>query len=113
MKMKVALLLLVAAVAAHALPGALEEKEHAAEGALCDSVKQYSGYFKLETGRKNYFYWFFESRTAPADAPVVLWLTGGSSTLPHEHTPTPLYHLALILPSKSMAHSCHVHRMRF
>ncbi len=39
----------------------LEEREHAADaaGTLCDSVKQYSGYFKLYPGKpgaaKNYF----------------------------------------------------------
>jgi len=47
---------------------------------ICDgSVKQYSGYFKLTSGilSKNYFYWFFESRSNPSTDPVVLWLTGG------------------------------------
>jgi len=40
-------------------------------------VTQYSGYFKLSTGNKNYFYWFFESRSAPSTDPVVMWMTGG------------------------------------
>jgi len=49
---------------------------------LCDpNVQQYSGYFHLSTSgilsAKNYFYWFFESRKAPKDAPIVLWMTGG------------------------------------
>ena len=48
---------------------------------ICDpDVKQYSGYFKLRTHtttEANYFYWFFESRSAPATDPVVLWMTGG------------------------------------
>ena len=36
--------------------GALEEVMQSAEAALCDNVTQYSGYFKLATGDKNYFY---------------------------------------------------------
>ncbi|KAJ7489370.1 serine carboxypeptidase [Mycena latifolia] len=44
---------------------------------LCDpSVQQYSGY--IDVGReKHLFFWFFESRSSPADDPVVLWLNGG------------------------------------
>ena len=38
---------------------------------------RYSGYYKLNTGDKNYFYWAFESRNDPANDPVVLWHTGG------------------------------------
>ena len=63
------------------LRGGLEEKAHAPSVALCDTVKQYTGYYKLTTGSplatKNYFYWFFEARNSPETAPVVLWLTGG------------------------------------
>jgi cathepsin A (carboxypeptidase C) len=61
------------------LRGSLEEKTHLANGnaTLCDPVKQYSGYFKLTTGDKHYFYWFFEARKNPSTAPVVLWMTGG------------------------------------
>ena len=48
---------------------------------ICDSVKQYSGYYTLTTGTakaaKHYFYWMFEARTNPETAPVVLWMTGG------------------------------------
>tara|TARA_B100000524_G_scaffold214284_2_gene112403 strand:+ start:2686 stop:4023 length:1338 start_codon:yes stop_codon:yes gene_type:complete len=48
---------------------------------LCDpTVRQSSGYFTLSTStllQKHYFYWFFESRHAPATDPVVLWMTGG------------------------------------
>ena len=44
---------------------------------LCDNVTSSAGYFKLTTGDKNYFYWYFESRSAPATDPLVLWLTGG------------------------------------
>ncbi|KAF6764643.1 carboxypeptidase C [Ephemerocybe angulata] len=44
---------------------------------LCDSsVKQYSGYFDVAED-KHLFFWFFESRTAPKDAPLILWLNGG------------------------------------
>jgi cathepsin A (carboxypeptidase C) len=57
-------------------PGVLAE---VSPTGLCDSVQQYSGYFKLNTGKrpKNYFYWFFESRNAPKTDPVVMWMTGG------------------------------------
>lgn len=59
--------------------GSLKEKTHEAGAALCDDVKQYSGYYQLNTGNKNknYFYWFFESRSNPSTDPVVLWMTGG------------------------------------
>jgi len=59
----------------------LEERTHEAGNAnLCDPVKQYSGYFKLTDTTsltKNYFYWFFESRSTPSTDPIVLWMTGG------------------------------------
>ncbi|TFK25756.1 carboxypeptidase C [Coprinopsis marcescibilis] len=44
---------------------------------LCDaSVKQYSGYFDVADD-KHLFFWFFEARNSPKDAPLVLWLNGG------------------------------------
>ncbi|KAJ2929431.1 hypothetical protein H1R20_g7659, partial [Candolleomyces eurysporus] len=47
------------------------------EPKLCDSaVKQMSGYLDVADD-KHLFFWFFESRTAPADAPLILWLNGG------------------------------------
>jgi len=50
------------------------------EPKLCDtSVKSYSGYFQTskESDGRKLFFWFFESRSAPASDPMVLWLTGG------------------------------------
>ncbi|ORY99015.1 Alpha/Beta hydrolase protein [Syncephalastrum racemosum] len=50
----------------------------------CEQGLQYSGYFdNLETD-DHYFFYFFESRSNPAQDPVMLWLNGGpacSSTL--------------------------------
>ncbi|KAJ3217562.1 hypothetical protein HDU67_007634 [Dinochytrium kinnereticum] len=44
--------------------------------ALCDAnVKQLLGY--LDVDDKHFFFWFFESRSAPATDPLVLWLNGG------------------------------------
>ena len=37
--------------------GVLEEGSQPAATAICDNVTQYSGYFKLTTGDKHYFYW--------------------------------------------------------
>ena len=34
-------------------------------------------YKRQASGRGSYFYWFFESRSAPKSDPVVLWMTGG------------------------------------
>jgi cathepsin A (carboxypeptidase C) len=44
---------------------------------LCDTVAQNAGYFNVTTSTKHYFYWHFESRSAPATDPVILWMTGG------------------------------------
>ncbi|CAE8711096.1 unnamed protein product, partial [Polarella glacialis] len=45
---------------------------------LCDpSVKQHSGYYTFGEKKKQYFFWFFESRSDPANDPTVMWLTGG------------------------------------
>jgi len=45
---------------------------------LCDpSVKQHSGYFTFGKDKKQYFFWMFESRSDPANDPMVMWLTGG------------------------------------
>ena len=49
------------------------------ESSLCDpSVKSESGYFNVQGGKdKNYFYWYFESRSNPSEDPLIIWLTGG------------------------------------
>ena len=50
------------------------------EKSLCDNkVSQQSGYFNVKSGNdKNYFFWFFESRSnTQATDPLVIWLTGG------------------------------------
>jgi len=61
--------------------GLLEETTSAEGTSMCDKdVEQHHGYFKLSGGKnKNYFYWLFEARQPPADAPapLILWLTGG------------------------------------
>lgn len=47
---------------------------------VCDtSVKSMSGYYSVdqESLDKNYFFWFFESRSQPTTDPLVIWLTGG------------------------------------
>ncbi|OAX40538.1 hypothetical protein K503DRAFT_601654 [Rhizopogon vinicolor AM-OR11-026] len=47
------------------------------EPKLCDpSVKQYSGYLDISDD-KHLFFWFFESRSSPEDAPLLMWLNGG------------------------------------
>ncbi|PCH36516.1 hypothetical protein WOLCODRAFT_28645 [Wolfiporia cocos MD-104 SS10] len=44
---------------------------------LCDpSVQQYSGYLDIAED-KHLFFWFFEARVNPEDAPLLLWLNGG------------------------------------
>merc|ERR1711988_686309 len=64
-----------------AVHGALEElaEDVQPKARLCDQgVKQHHGYFRIKGGKdKNYFYWMFEARENPKNAPLVLWLTGG------------------------------------
>jgi len=47
------------------------------EPTLCDTVKQYSGYFSIAKTDKKYFYWFFESRALAGRDSLIMWLTGG------------------------------------
>ncbi|KAL0947633.1 hypothetical protein HGRIS_013721 [Hohenbuehelia grisea] len=47
------------------------------EPKLCDpSVKQLSGYLDIADD-KHLFFWFFEARHNPKEAPLILWLNGG------------------------------------
>ncbi|EEB95708.1 hypothetical protein MPER_05281, partial [Moniliophthora perniciosa FA553] len=47
------------------------------EPKLCDpKVKQYSGYLDISR-TKHLFFWFFEARNSPENAPVILWQNGG------------------------------------
>jgi len=44
---------------------------------LCDpTVKQQAGYLKASFV-SNYFFWLFESKSAPATDPLIMWLSGG------------------------------------
>jgi len=44
---------------------------------ICDpSVKQSAGYLKANAF-SNYFFWLFESKSAPATDPLIMWLSGG------------------------------------
>jgi carboxypeptidase C (cathepsin A) len=48
------------------------------EATTCGSAANEAGYIKLPNKQDaQYFYWFFESRKAPATDPLVLWLSGG------------------------------------
>ncbi|KAL4110569.1 hypothetical protein PRIC1_002260 [Phytophthora ramorum] len=48
------------------------------EDHFCGSTKQDSGYIKLPNKvDDHYFFWYFEARSSPETAPLVLWLTGG------------------------------------
>ena len=39
--------------------------------------QQWSGYVEADGTRKQHFFWLFESRRDPANAPIILWLNGG------------------------------------
>ncbi|KAL5498606.1 hypothetical protein ACEPAH_1960 [Sanghuangporus vaninii] len=61
----------------HKNPVFQEYQMRVTEPKLCDpGVQQYSGYLDVTDG-KHLFFWFFESRTSPEDAPLILWLNGG------------------------------------
>ncbi|KAG2355101.1 peptidase S10 serine carboxypeptidase [Suillus spraguei] len=58
-------------------PRFVDHKLRVTEPKLCDpSVQQYSGYIDI-TDDKHLFFWFFESRSSPEYAPLMLWLNGG------------------------------------
>jgi len=48
---------------------------------ICDSsVKQTAGYLEASSKgfmKTNYFFWLFESKNDPANAPLIMWLSGG------------------------------------
>lgn len=47
------------------------------EPSLCDKkTKQYSGYLDVADD-KHLFFWFFEARHEPENAPLMLWMSGG------------------------------------
>jgi hypothetical protein len=49
------------------------------EPGICETtpgVRSYSGYVDLDNKTHMYF-WFFEARENPVEAPTTLWLTGG------------------------------------
>jgi carboxypeptidase C (cathepsin A) len=49
------------------------------EPEICETtpgVRSYSGYVDLDAKTHMYF-WFFEARNNPEEAPITLWLTGG------------------------------------
>ena len=51
-------------------------KAHPA-GAWCDpTTRSWTGYIDSGYG-KELFFWYFESRSAPKDDPVVMWINGG------------------------------------
>lgn len=52
----------------------------ALQGLWPDNVTQHSGYITVNGTYENgvhLFYWMFESRSAPKNSPLLLWLTGG------------------------------------
>lgn len=56
---------------------AIEDGPAITSPTLCDAnVKQHAGYVDASSGNK-YFFWLFESRSAPSTDPLVLWLNGG------------------------------------
>ncbi|EPS93871.1 hypothetical protein FOMPIDRAFT_1026396 [Fomitopsis schrenkii] len=58
-------------------PAYREYQLRVTEPDLCDpAVKQYSGYLDIAED-KHLFFWFFEARHKPDDAPLLLWLNGG------------------------------------
>ncbi|KAK6527607.1 hypothetical protein TWF694_004591 [Orbilia ellipsospora] len=42
-----------------------------------DKVRQFSGFLNDDAKDKHLFYWFFESRSKPAEDPIIVWFSGG------------------------------------
>lgn len=63
---------------------------------LCGRTKSGAGYVTIDSATdKNYFYWYFNSRSKPSTDPVILWMTGGPGcsselALLHENGPCEL-----------------------
>eukprot|EP01062_Namystynia_karyoxenos_P033622 TRINITY_DN2472_c0_g1_i4.p1 TRINITY_DN2472_c0_g1~~TRINITY_DN2472_c0_g1_i4.p1 ORF type:complete len:521 (+),score=200.31 TRINITY_DN2472_c0_g1_i4:103-1563(+) len=72
--MLAAALLLAAAAADGGRPGPVSARDMGGVGP--ETVANFAGYVTVNKTR-NLFYWFFESRSAPATDPFVLWMTGG------------------------------------
>lgn len=52
---------------------------------FCDpSVKKYSGYLDISS-EKHLFFWFFESRNRPHEAPLGVWMNGVLRMVPELH----------------------------
>ena len=95
--------------------GRLEEtRVEAGAGGLCDAdVTQHSGYYKVNSPGstdKHYFYWQFDARENPADAPFILWMTGGPGcsgqlALLNENGPCTVTRTANGLETRNNTHS--------
>lgn len=75
---KLALIMGATLLPPHVTAGTVEEPLSSGYGP--ENVTQHSGYISVNEAKGNdghLFFWMFESRTAPAEAPLVLWLTGG------------------------------------
>ncbi|PSR99103.1 carboxypeptidase-like protein S1 [Coniella lustricola] len=63
--------------------GAKSSLAYVEDSGICETtpgVTTYSGYLDADLNAKStmhMWYWFFEARTAPSTAPLVLWLNGG------------------------------------
>ena len=64
------------ALADYQLRLTLNETGELASPNICDNVKQRAGYLDISDDR-HLFFWFFEARNDPEDAPLLLWLNGG------------------------------------
>jgi cathepsin A (carboxypeptidase C) len=51
------------------------DSRHRVPEGFCGTTRQETGYVGFEN--KQYFYWFGESKRAPATDPLILWLSGG------------------------------------